>query len=286
VHSFVSTIRTALLANVVMLFAVAQAQNLAVAPNCSGAAFKHTVVINVGEGDSLADLKSRAGEQAQLEVVERYCGFTISSEAKISHSAVESDYVRRFLYGMPTTFQILRSRYNDAATKFEMTVLIGVKSMPGRDDPGFRVEAWLDRSVYYVGDTARLTVDLTHAAFLYVFGLSGDAVSQIFPNDLTPENQFPAGRFRIPSEKQPVAFGDDLSRRANRWHESFFVVATKKPLDLSNSGIKQPIGVPLLKGETAGAQKLASVLWESGLRRDELAQTSVSYDLYRKPDQY
>jgi hypothetical protein len=170
--------------------------------------------------------------------------------------------------------------------KYELTARLAVRELAGKPDPDFNVTAETDQMAYRDGDEARIEFTLSQPAWVYIFNVSGGVVAQLFPNDFVTEKRFMAGSHTYPSGQetppQKIRLKADEGRREQRWKESFVVIATRKPLDMAKLGVRVAMGRPLARGESADENAFAKFVLDSGLRRDEVAQAHVVYEMERR----
>ncbi len=258
--------------------------------NCNGKPVQHTVKLPVGEGDSLENLRSLALLQAQTEIIQQHCGSDVSSTTIVEDSMLASHRVIDISRGLITSirmlggghFEAVRHKGTESFNVFIVTFEATPTRLKGRADPEFSVSARLDKEAYNHGDHGRLSGTITQAAYLYVFSIGADdSVSLVFPTDANPQNHFGPGDFSLFDNKnKALAFATLPGQKSRSVREYLVVLATKKPLDLRSTGIRQAVGGIRTIADTAASGALARAMLE--LRRDEIAQTAVAYELYRK----
>ncbi|RMG85612.1 MAG: DUF4384 domain-containing protein [Candidatus Dadabacteria bacterium] len=129
-------------------------------------------------------------------------------------------------------------------TAYRVEIEAEVVALPEPADPGFVVEAELNRTAFEAGDEARITLRSRRPAWAYVFNLmADDRAALLFPNPYQRENRLAPGRevaFPKPGcgvclEMQPLR-GDPESA------EAFLVVAFPEPVALAE---RFPPGEPV-----------------------------------------
>jgi hypothetical protein len=259
---------------------------------CDGTVFQYTTTIGGGEDVSPKELEEMAAEQLKKEVLDQ-CGNVISSVSEVSHSQITLDRMIASFTGIITQYRQIRwqraeesGETVESTQKYELTVELAVRELPGKPDPDFNVTAKTDQMVYRDGDAAEIEFTLSRPAWVYIFNVSGGIVAQIFPNTYAANNEFAPGSATYPtgreSPPQKIRLVADAGRRELRWKESFVVIATRKPLDLAKLGVKEAVNRPLGQGESADENVFARFLLDSGLRRDEVAQAHVVYEMERR----
>lgn len=266
---------------------------------CDGTPFAYSVRITGGEDESSDHLRELAEVRLKKAVLGR-CGATATSVEQSEFARMVLDRITVSFLGMITYYEVKSwQRVEQPAVSietsqtYELRAKIGVHSLPGEPDREFHVTADVDQPHYWVGESAQVTFALSQPAYVYVFNVSGGVTAQIFPNQYCTRNQFAPGKRTyprdVPCEKpQELTMGDDPQRREGRWQESFVVVATRRPLDWTQLGMKEAVTVkgariaPVVRGNSADENAFAGFLLQSGLRRDEVAEASVVYDLERR----
>jgi hypothetical protein len=170
---------------------------------------------------------------------------------------------------------------------YKLTVRATATRMAGTDDPGFTLHASMNKAEYSDGEAGQLTVTLGEPAYLYVFNVGRDSsISLLFPNRIFKDNHVAPGVFYYPSPEQQeqgvkLRFAAAEGQASQHLREYMEVLATKVPLDLSQSKIREAINRPLSIRDTAPSTELARLLLK--LHRDQVTATMVAYEIYRPP---
>jgi hypothetical protein len=170
---------------------------------------------------------------------------------------------------------------------YNLTVRATATRMAGADDPNFKLQATMDKAVYSDGEAGQLTVTLGEPAYLYIFNVSSDrSISLLFPNRIFKNNYVAPGVFDFPSLEQQeqgviLRFAAAAGQASQHLREYMEILATKVPLDLSQSKIREAINRPLSMRDTAPSTELARLLLK--LHRDQVTATTVAYEIYRVP---
>jgi hypothetical protein len=261
---------------------MAQEQSL-----CDGRPHQNTVSIPWGPNDSMVKLEQMARERAERQVIDA-CGGSVESRTLVEDAQVVSDSVYLASQGIVTNFEILDKHPSRDFSFFVLTSRITAKRMTGKADPGFRVEASMDKPSYHDGETARITVRLTQPGYVYIFNVgSDDAISLLFPlhvGDTSDDNHVTSPEFRYPTDEQTNAgrrlrFKFDPKIESDVVTERMEILATKKPLDLNGSGIQEALRHPLYAGDTAMSTALGTVL--ATLGRGNITFAGVHYQVSR-----
>lgn len=259
---------------------------------CNGSPVQYVVQISVGEGDTPETLRASALQQAQEEIIHQYCGSEVASTTTLEDSMVASHRVLDVSRGLITSLkQLDKGRFFSSELKerpgtiahfFEVRVEATPQRLAGNPDPEFRVNATLDKSGYTDGDTARMQIELNKAAYVYVFSIGWDSsIALLYPTRLDSQDQRMAGTFQVPpADGIPFRMATLPTQKSKHVREFLLVVATKKPIDLQRSGINEAVARPRSIDDTASQSALAESLLK--LRRDQVAETAVSYELYRR----
>lgn len=122
----------------------------------------------------------------------------------------------------------------------EETVPLGIVIEPPAGELTVRV--WVDKPVYSVGETVRISFELSKPAYVYIWDITPDGkVTQIFPNQYEPQNFFQAGVHTIPSPGRGYQFRVQPPT-GTEWIQ---IMATTVPIPyFQNYGPQQPF--PLL----------------------------------------
>jgi hypothetical protein len=259
--------------------------------SCNGKPVQHTIKLPVGEGDTPENLRNMALLQAQAEIIQENCGSDVSSTTVVEDSMLASHRVLDISRGLITSirlldrghFETIQGKSGEAFNTFVVKVEATPMRLPGRADPEFTVSARMDKDAYNDGDYGILTGSVTQAAYLYVFSIGADsAVSVVFPTAVSPKNQVAPGDFKLfDPEKVPLRFGVLPTQKSKSVREYIVVVATKRPLDLAGTGIREAVGGIRTISDTAASTALARAILK--LKRDEVAQTAVTYEIFKKP---
>ena len=259
---------------------------------CDGTAVQYSVRVPVGEGDTPETLRASAIQQAQEQIVRQYCGSDVSSTTVLEDSMVASHRVLDVSRGLITSLKMadngrfvsgeIKDQPGITANFFELKIEATPRRLPGDPDPAFYVRAAMDRESYTEGDTGRIRIELSQTAYVYVFSIGADrSISLLFPTRLEVDNRRVAGAFQFPTDdSNPLRFYSLAKQKSRHIREFVLVVATKRPLDLKYSGIAEAVGTPVSVNDTASQFALANSLLK--LKRDEVAQAAVAYEIYRK----
>jgi len=264
---------------------------------CDGTPVEYSVSIQVGEGDTKESLRQRAKEQAEREIIERYCGSVITSTTQVADSQVVADSILQASRGVITDLEALDGgHYESREDKdqpgrpvdfYKLTVRATAARMAGTDDPNFKLQAVMNKAEYSDGETGQLTVTLGEPAYLYIFNVGSDSsISILFPNRIFKDNYVAPGVFHYPSPEQQgqgvnLRFAAAEGQVSQHLREYMEILATKIPLDLSQSKIREAINRPLSIRDTAPNTELAKLLLK--LHRDQVTATTVAYEIYRPP---
>jgi hypothetical protein len=175
-----------------------------------------------------------------------------------------------------------------SADFYKLTVRATAARMPGSDDPNFKLQASMDKAQYSDGEAGQLTVTLGEPAYLYIFNVGSDSsISLLFPNRIFKDNYVAPGVFHYPSPEQQgqgvnLKFAAAEGQASQHLREYMEILATKIPLDLSQSKIREAINRPLSIRDTAPNTELARLLLK--LHRDQVTATTVAYEIYRPPN--
>jgi hypothetical protein len=170
---------------------------------------------------------------------------------------------------------------------YTLTVRATATRMAGADDPKFTLQASMNKAEYSDGEAGQLTVILGERAYLYIFNVYSDSsISLLFPNRVFKDNHVAPGVFHYPSPEQQeqgvkLRFAAAEGQTSQHLREYIEILATKVPLDLSQSKIREAINRPVPIRDAAPNTELARLLLK--LRRDQVTATTVAYEIYRPP---
>jgi hypothetical protein len=108
----------------------------------------------------------------------------------------------------------------------------------------FRLEANLNKAVYWSGDPVSLTLSATEDCYYYVFNiLEDEKVLQLVPNRLNSDNRLLAGKTAVfPSRTDtgkgihPIAH---TPPKVSQTTEALYVIGLRRPVDFSSTGIQE-----------------------------------------------
>jgi len=261
--------------------------------HCDGMPIRCSLALNQTEDISADELKNRASELIRRQVVESYCQHSIQSATIVEDAMVRSDTLWSSSHGLVTAFtvddwnKILEPHTNQLL--WTMTTTVSAQQLPASGTGRvLDLNAAVKHSIYNVGDSIQIDFQPTKSSYIYIFSVSNDTVALIFPSSNQIENAFAPGHYSYPSEKD-IARGmrltveDDHTRREQSWMEHFSVVASTKPLDLSQiSNIHAPVNHVLLSGESSTQSQFARFLLRQGVSNEELAFRDIEYKLVRE----
>ena len=266
---------------------------------CNGVPIEKQIALAVGRGDTLDQLQQKAEAEAERQVLEENCGSFVASTTRVDHAKVVEDSVVQASQGLITSIEVTgqgafesqKTPDGKVTNLYKVSFKVGATRMPGAADPGFTVSAKMDKGAYNDGDAGRLTVWLSQPSYLYIFNIGSDgSISILFPNRLTKQNLVGPAPFMFPTEEQldqgqKLRFAVAPGQESERVTEYMEILATKRELrGLEESPIREAINRPLSIQETAPSTELGKLLLKSGLRRDEIATSTVAYEIYRKPN--
>lgn len=269
---------------------------------CDGTSVEYQVSIPAGEGDTQESLQQRAVAQAEREIIEKFCGSTVTSSTQVADSQVVADSISQASRGLISSLEIVVGGHYESQEEkdhpgrfinlYKLTVRAAPTRMAGADDPNFRVQAYMDKAAYNDGESGQLTVTLegNDSAYLYIFNVSSDSsISLLFPNRVVKDNYAPPGVFYYPSAEQQeqglkLRFAAAPGQKSEHLREYMEILATKRKLEgLSQSKIQEAINRPLSIRDAAPSTELARLLLKSNLKRDEVSTCFVPYEIYRGP---
>lgn len=151
-------------------------------------------------------------------------------------------------------------------------------------DPAFLLSLRLNQDVYYVHDQPQQSDELiasvvcSRKAYLTLFGVSGDSVTVLFPNQRESRNELqPETRLEIPTQESRINaylhFRPTLAVDENRAVESIVAIATREP-------------VPFVEKRGAGLSpyrsKIGDLLrWIASIRPSQRVEARRTYEIRR-----
>lgn len=208
----------------------------------------------IGRGMSVDDARNEAIARAQAKAVEQVIGTSINQVIQRTKQETRGDvsdsYVQAVtanVAGRVTDFQILsegietRPGLEGEAPQNYYAVKISAEVTPdaGRPDPGFQLDVKLNAEIYhdrgnpYLNDDVVTTVQASQDAFITIFYIEDNVVTQAFPNQYMNDTRVRAGRPALfPSEELRNGLGlrfrvDTLKNGKREQHHMIVVVATK-----------------------------------------------------------
>jgi len=156
-------------------------------------------------GSSMTDrqAKQAALDDARALAVEQAAGVEVRSAGQYQSSLERVHFLLTLSKGYIVREEILertvepyQRRVQDAPVlKHRACIRAEVAVLPQASDPGFGVEATLNRTAFEEGDEAVLEISARRPSWVYVFNLrADDKASLLFPNRWQMENRVEAGK--------------------------------------------------------------------------------------------
>jgi len=145
------------------------------------------------------------------------------------------------LDGQVVDWKILNEkRYVDEYDNFiyEVEIDADVVKYRNKSDPNFKAAVTGIKSVYYVGELLTFKIRLSKSGFIYLFFMTGEEVSQLFPNYYEKEMLFEPNEDYIFPLNENIEYEMELSAKKDE-RNILLLVLTKKESDVIAKSSKE-----------------------------------------------
>ncbi|MDA8126038.1 MAG: DUF4384 domain-containing protein [Deltaproteobacteria bacterium] len=200
----------------------------------------------MGEMETLREVRDRARRDAESKAVETAVGTFIKSHTLVSNSQVAEDLIYAAVRGKIAQETVLSADWDARErTLYRVKLRALVEPIYPEKGQGLAVQLTLSRTDLKEGDEVRIFYQVSEPAYVYIFSVAADgSVTLLLPNAAQPDNltppgkpcQFPPadGRLRLtatflPGYKEAVA------------EERIKVIATRKKEELLSVGFREGV---------------------------------------------
>lgn len=262
----------------------------------------------LGPNTTLQEAEQRALEDALAKAVSEVAGVQIQSESYLSTSedmvsgSRESRFVESFAainrtasFGRVVRHKVLSNTIDEVRLSDEQKVRVvhlrveaQVVKEVGQCDPSFHLALRLNKNLLLAADAPDeneeliLTIESSKDGYLTLFGISGDTVRVLFPNEVLSENRIVSNaEFQFPSEMHRKA---GLHLRAllppGRMTQTEAVLALVTKVPIPFKGLGKTGGVRVLSTYQAAIGDLNT--WLCNIPPDQRAEAHQIFEVRRR----
>lgn len=234
-----------------------------------------------------AEARKQALDMARRNAIEFVCGSEIVSETITQNFMLGADVIANLASGFILEEDTLEWFKEDLRTApdqpFSEILHVKIKAKvacdTGKTDPGFRLDAKLNRIHFKNGDTLQLAVIPTRDCFIHIFNMTGGGeMYQIYPLKQSLPEKLNAGEKWV----YPAPLLVQLPPNTAKTQEMIYILATRQPLMLTtsfNSETVQQIGPYRVwaRPETCWQDLVKNLLT---IPRKERTATTLIYNIY------
>lgn len=200
----------------------------------------------MGEMDTLKEVRERARRDAQGKAVEAAVGTFIKSHTLVSNSQVAEDLIYAAVRGKILQEKPVAAAW-DAREKglYRVTIRALVAPVYPEKGEGLAVKLTLSRSELKQGDEVSLFYQVSEEAYVYIFSIAADgSVTLLLPNATLPDNRAGAGKtHRFPPAGSPIRLQAMFlpDHREAVAEERVKIIATRRKEELLSLGFKEGV---------------------------------------------
>jgi Domain of unknown function (DUF4384) len=198
----------------------------------------------MGEIDTLMEVKQRAKRDAQIKAVEKAVGIFIKSHTLVSNNQVAEDLVYASVRGVIEKVEIISEGWDEQdRNRYRVGLKALIKPMYPGNGQGLSVKLALSKSILKEGEEVKILYQANSDCYIYIFSISADgSVTLLLPNSMQQEHfitpnkayEFPPAGSRI--QLKAVFLPDFKGRSAE---ERIKIIATKEKGDLVTLGFQE-----------------------------------------------
>ena len=161
----------------------------------------------MGEMDTLQEVRERARRDAQGKAVEEAVGTFIKSHTLVSNAQVAEDLVYAAVRGKIVQERVVAADWDPREkNRYRVTLRALVEPVYPEKGEGLWVKLTLSRTELREGDEVSLFYQVSQDAWVYIFSVAADgSVTLLLPNSTLPGNRAEAGKVgRFPPEGSPI----------------------------------------------------------------------------------
>jgi hypothetical protein len=234
-----------------------------------------------------------AKNRARLDAIEKVCGIALQAESMVKNFILAGDFIHSISSGnvidekdMQWITETIPQENPDSPPLINIKLTMSAKVVceRGMQDPSFKIDLKLNRTVFHPGDEVIINVKATRDCFLTVLNLSADdSVRILFPNrwqtdcfiaaDIEmeiPEKSFRESGFHVRVANLP---GHNID------NEIVKVIATKQKINIL-SEVNSTTGFGLMGTPKIALTKLAR--WISEIPVSERAESTLLYEIHAR----
>ena len=200
----------------------------------------------MGEMDTLKEVRDRARRDAQSKAVEKAVGIFIKSHTLVSNYQIAEDLIYASVRGKITKEEIITSGW-DAKERnlYRTTIKALIEPVYPEKGEGFSAKLSLSRTELREGDDVKLFYQVSADSYVYIFSIAADgSVTLLLPNSDTPDNFTGAGRaYQFPPAGSRIHLKAMFlpNYRESSAEEKIKIIATRKKEELLPFGFKEGI---------------------------------------------
>jgi len=198
----------------------------------------------MGEIDTLMEVKQRAKRDAQTKAVESAVGIFIKSHTLVSNNQVAEDLVYASVRGVIEKVEIINEGWDEKdRNRYRVDLKALVKPMYPDKGQGLSVKLALSKSVLKEGEEVKILYQANSDCYIYIFSIAADgSVTLLLPNSMQQEHfitpnkayEFPPAGSRI--QLKAVFLPGFKGRSAE---ERIKIIVTKEQGDLITLGFQE-----------------------------------------------
>ena len=200
----------------------------------------------LGEMDTLKEVKDRAKRDAQNKAVEKAVGVFIKSHTLVSNSMIAEDLIYAAVRGKITKEEIIASDW-DAKERnlYRIKIKALIEPLYPERGEGLSIKLSLSKTDLKEGEEVKIFYQVSEDSYAYIFSIAADgSVTLLLPNSNTPDNFIKAGRaYQFPPIDSRIhlkaMFLPNFKEASAE--EKIKIIATRQKEDLLSIGFKEGI---------------------------------------------
>jgi hypothetical protein len=200
----------------------------------------------LGEMDTLKEVRDRAKRDAENKAVEKAVGTLIKSHTLVSNYQIAEDLIYAAVRGKITKEEIISSDW-DAQDRnlYKVRIKALIEPVYPERGEGLSIKLSLSKTDLKEGEEVKIFYQISEDAYVYIFSIAADgSVTLLLPNSNTPDNftkagkayQFPPADSRIHLKAMFLPNYKDTSDE-----EKIKIIATRQKEALLSIGFKEGI---------------------------------------------
>jgi hypothetical protein len=200
----------------------------------------------LGEMDTLKEVKERAKRDAESKAIEMAVGIFIRSHTLISNSQIAEDLIYAAVRGKITKEEIVTSDWDvKDRNLYKVKIKALIEPVYPEKGEGLSIKLSLSKTDLKEGEEVSLFYQVSADSYVYIFSIAADgSVTLLLPNSNMPDNFTKAGRaYQFPPADSRIHLKAMFlpNHKETSAEERIKIIATRKKEELLSIGFKEGI---------------------------------------------